>query len=346
METILKKALGKRNESRPPVWFMRQAGRYHNHYQSIRANASFLEACKKPELACEVTMGPINDFDFDAAILFSDILFPLEAMGIPLDFNPGPQLGFLLREDSDLGRLHIGQANDLAFQYDALSMIRKELPTEKGLIGFVGAPLTLFYFAVEGSHKQSLESARSGLIDGRFEKFCEFLLPLLIDNMCLQAKAPIDAMALFDTCAGDLSSDQYKQIVVPVLEKVMSSFKQKHPDVDIIYYSKGTGDDHWQCLKDLPISCLGVDWTHDLTKVLERYGDQWAIQGNFDQTLLRDTPTNQFPDVVRSYFKPLENMPRHLLRGWVCGLGHGVLPQTPEENVRAFIQIQKEVFGE
>jgi len=346
METRFKKALGRRNELRPPVWFMRQAGRYHSHYQNIRSNASFLEACRQPDLACEVTMGPIEDFDFDAAILFSDILFPLEVMGMPLDFNPGPQLGFLLRDNSDLDRLHSGQVEALNFQYEALAKIRTALPSSKGLIGFVGAPLTLFYFATEGSHKKSLDSARAGLTDGRFEKFCKFLVPLLIDNMCLQAKAPIDAMAMFDTCAGDLSPEQHQQIVVPILAEVMSAFKSKHPEVDIIYYSKGTTDKHWQNVEDLPISCLGVDWNHDLVKVIERYGDHWAVQGNFNQMLLRDTPTDKFADLLRSYFEPLRQMPAERRRGWICGLGHGVLPQTPEANVRTFIQVQKEVFGE
>src|SRR5690606_24617806 len=127
-------------------WFMRQAGRYHSHYQKLRATHGFTQLCKKPELACEVTMGPIEDFGFDGAILFSDILFILESMGMPLDYDPGPKLGWLLRSTDDLKNLNgsVDVAQSLGFQRDALALLKNRLPEDKSLIGFVGAPFTLY----------------------------------------------------------------------------------------------------------------------------------------------------------------------------------------------------------
>src|SRR4051812_34624289 len=184
-QNLFRSALKQENSSRPPVWFMRQAGRYHAHYQALRAKHSFIDLCKIPEVACEATMGPIRDFDFDAAILFSDLLFPLEAMGMGLKYEEGPKLDWHLKETSDLARLQGGGGlvKELEFQARALEQIRKKLPQDKGLIGFVGGPLTLFCYAVEGSHKGELDSARKGLNDGRFTGFFEKLLDLLVGNM-------------------------------------------------------------------------------------------------------------------------------------------------------------------
>src|SRR6185437_10887260 len=141
-------ALRRENDSRPPVWLMRQAGRYHSHYQRLKGRHTFMDLCRKPELACEVTLGPVRDFGFDAAILFSDLLFPLEAMGTGLRYDPGPKLDRHLRAIEDLNWLRGGKelASQLVFQAEALTRIRAELSPDKGLLGFVGGPLTLFCY--------------------------------------------------------------------------------------------------------------------------------------------------------------------------------------------------------
>lgn len=339
-------ALNRKNQGRPPVWFMRQAGRYHSHYQVLRGKYSFMELCKKPEVACEVTMGPIRDFDFDAAILFSDLLFPLEVMGMGLRYDEGPKLDWHLREVSDLKRLASGASlvSGLEFQGQAMSLIRKSLPTEKGLIGFVGAPLTLFYYAVEGSHQGKLNSAYDGLRDGRFTGFCEKLQDLLIENMVLQAQAGADAIALFDTCGGEVDAETYQTIVVPELSRVLTRFKERMPHTPIIYYSRGTGPAHWTSLKGLPISCMGIDWRHDLPTVLSEWTENFAIQGNFDPNLLF-LPAKELEARLRNYFESIQKIQTRYLDGWVSGLGHGVLPATPEENVKLFIRLQKEYFS-
>ncbi len=200
----------RQNKGRPPVWFMRQAGRYHAHYQGLRQTHGFMDLCKKPEVACETTMGPIRDFDFDAAILFSDLLFPLEVLGMGLSYEPGPKLEWHLQNKADLGRLNPGGeslARQLSYQSDAMALIRKALPVEKGLIGFVGGPLTLFFYAAAGSHSGDLKTAHEGMKDGRFEGFCERLEDLLAENMAMQARAGADTIAMMDTCAGEVSAE-------------------------------------------------------------------------------------------------------------------------------------------
>src|ERR1700728_1750416 len=179
-ETLLQQALARRNQARPPVWFMRQAGRYHGHYQRLRARYEFIDLCKRPELAVEVTMGPIEDFGFDAAILFSDLLFPLEAMGMGLRYEPGPKLDWHLRTLADLARLTGGaqRAQHMAFQAEALSRLRQRLDGERALIGFVGGPFTLYAYAVAGSHEGFARDALAEHDGALYHGFTERLQPL------------------------------------------------------------------------------------------------------------------------------------------------------------------------
>ena len=181
--------------------------------RSSKQTHTFIDLCKKPAVACEATMGPIRDFDFDAAILFSDLLFPLEVMGMGLKYDPGPKLGWHLRECADLKKLKGGakKAAELSYQADAMRLIRSALPASKGLLGFVGGPATLFAYAVEGGHSGELASTKAGLTDGRFEGFNEQLLELLAENMALQARAGADTVAVLDTCAGEFDPEIYRQ---------------------------------------------------------------------------------------------------------------------------------------
>ena len=171
-ESLLQRAIARRNPGRPPVWFMRQAGRYHRHYQRLRARHDFIELCKRPQLAAEVTLGPIEDFGFDAAILFSDLLFPLEAMGMGLRYEPGPKLDWHLRQPSDLARLQGGAARaaHMSFQAEAIALLRTRLPADRSLIGFVGGPFTLYAYAVAGSHEGFAREGIAGLDNGLFAR--------------------------------------------------------------------------------------------------------------------------------------------------------------------------------
>jgi uroporphyrinogen decarboxylase len=344
---LLQQAIRRENLDRPPVWFMRQAGRYHSHYQNLRQNNSFMDVCKKPEVACEAALGPIEDFGFDAGILFSDLLFPLEVMGMGLKYDPAPELAWHIETPADAERLNSGKelASQLKFQADAIKLTKQRLPETTGFLGFVGGPLTLYCYAAEGSHKGELTSARRGLTDGRYEIFCAKLKDLLIENMVIQAEAGADTVAILDTCAGELNPDEYRQFVVPALSDVMQGFKARCPDTPITYYSKNTNAKHWESLTSLPIACMGIDWHHDIAEVLTDWNDQWAIQGNVDPDWLF-LETNELVARISKIFTKVKALPASYRRGWICGLGHGVLPGTPEKNVRAFLKTQKEFFGE
>jgi uroporphyrinogen decarboxylase len=329
-EGRLLSALRRRNFSRPPVWFMRQAGRYHSHYQRLRARHDFIELCKNPQLACEVTLGPIEDFGFDAAILFSDLLFPLEALGMGLSYEPGPKLAWHLQLPADLARLRSGPEliRTLDFQAEALRLIRPRLPSSCGLIGFVGGPFTLYAYAVAGSH----------------EGFCERLVKLLADNMALQAAGGAECIALFDTAAGALSPAQFAEHIAGPLAQVVAEFRRAHPTVPLIYYSRETGPAHWAALDALDLQCLGIDWRHDLAATLRLQTPRWCVQGNLDPEWLL-LPAPELESRVRAVFSKVLGLPAEVRAAWVCGLGHGVLQHVPEDNIRLVLRIQHEMFA-
>ncbi|MFI4913894.1 MAG: uroporphyrinogen decarboxylase family protein [Steroidobacterales bacterium] len=344
--TRLLAALARRNYSCPPVWFMRQAGRYHRHYQALRAQHEFVELCKNPRLAAEVTLGPIAEFDFDAAILFSDLLFPLEAMGMGLRYAPGPQLDWQLRTSADLARLQGGAAlaSRLSFQAEALALLRRQLSAERALIGFVGGPFTLYAYAVAGSHEGFSRAGLPGLADGLYSGFCERLTMLLAANMVLQARAGADCVAIFDTAAGSLAPAQFARFAAAPLAAVLQEFRRDCPETPVIYYSRETGPAHWAALAALDIQCLGIDWRHDLAATLTAQHRERCIQGNIDPQWLL-LPATQLEPRVRAVFASVRALPAPVRAAWVCGLGHGVLPGTPEENVRLVVEILREMFA-
>jgi uroporphyrinogen decarboxylase len=290
-------------------------------------------------------MGPVHDFNFDAAILFSDLLFPLEVMGMGLRYDPGPKLDFHLQTPADLARLQGGAAlaAGLQFQAEAVTLTRRRLRADKGLIGFVGGPFTLYVYAAAGSHENAA-AALPGLHNGLYAGFNDKLLDLLAHNMALQARAGADVVALFDTAAGEIDAETYGQYVVPVLADLLARFRKLDALTPVTYYSRGTGPAHWDQLDGLPFQCLGIDWRHDLSEVLERYGDRYAIQGNVDPDWLL-LPAAELEQRLRAWFAPLQRLSVQQRRGWICGLGHGILQRTPEDNVRLFLRLQRELFA-
>jgi uroporphyrinogen decarboxylase len=345
-ESLLQQALARRNPGRPPVWFMRQAGRYHRHYQRLRARHDFMELCKRPELAVEVTLGPIEDFGFDAAILFSDLLFPLEAMGMGLRYEPGPKLDWHLRGTADLARLQPGAARaaHMTFQAEAITRVRARLPADRALIGFVGGPFTLYAYAVAGSHEGFARAGIGGLDNGLYSGFNERLRELLAANMALQAEAGADCVAIFDTAAGTLTPEQFARHAVPALAAVVQEFRARCPDTPLIYYSRDTGPAHWAGLRAIDLQCLGIDWRHDLVEALLGQSDHWGVQGNIDPQWLL-LPPAELEARLRAMFAGVLALPAARRGAWICGLGHGVLQHTPEDNVRLVLKVQREMFG-
>jgi len=324
------------NKTQVPVWFMRQAGRYHSHYQNIKKDSDFMTMCKDPSLACEITMGPIRDFNFDAAILFSDLLFPLEQMGLGLTYDPGPILKIKLETPADLKKCKIIEDSKSYYQFQkkATELLRVELPKTKSLLGFVGAPWTLYTYAVEGSHSGNLTSSKKGFYDGRWQGFCEMLLPNLLDEMSLQAQGGADTVCLFDTAVGELMVTDFKEFIVPVLRKVTADFKKIHPDKKIVYYSKLTHMNYLEEIQDKNIDVLGIDWRMSLSDALKRFSKDYYIQGNFDPSYLH-YDWARVEEKLKQFYSPLKDCDQSK---WICGLGHGVLQQTPEENVRKAVE--------
>jgi uroporphyrinogen decarboxylase len=323
-----------------PVWFMRQAGRYHSHYQGIKKNSDFMTMCKTPELACEVTLGPIQDFGFNAAILFSDLLFPLEQLGLGLSYHSGPPtLEWHLKSVADIKRLKIIKPGKEFYQFqgDACKLLRERLPKDVTLIGFVGAPFTLYTYAVEGSHAGNLVAAKQGLYDGRFEAFTKLLLPEVLEEMLMQAQNGAQAVALFDTAAGELCADDYKELIVPKITELLKNFKEKSPKTKIIYYSKHTQAAHVKALDLKNIDVIGVDWRCDLVEIQKLLPPHVFIQGNLDPAWLH-LPWELLEKKAKKYYQDLRDRELDFKR-WIAGLGHGVLIETPESNVRNLVKL-------
>jgi len=303
-----------------------------------------MDLCKVPELAAEVAMGPIRDFDFDVAILFSDLLFPLEALGLGLTYEPGPKMGWHLQEESDLKRLHpfADAIEQLKFQKEAMRLTRQMLPNEKSLIGFVGGPWTLFSYAAEGDHSGSLKESKRKI--SLFDPFCEHLMPLLLANIELQFEGGAEVVMIFDTSAGELDPFLYRRVVVPKLQILAERFAGR-----LGYYAKGVLPAHYDdpSFQKLPWAGMGFDHRWDLSGVLRNEviasAHKGFIQGNFDQALLFLT-NDEFEREARRYFKRYQELSLEDRAGWVCGLGHGVLPGTPEDNVRRFVDLARELF--
>lgn len=324
----------------PPIWMMRQAGRYQQRYQAMRARHSFDTLCRQPELSAEVAMGSIEDFDFDAAILFSDLLFPLEALGFGLSYDEGPPKldGHLTHERIDAFRPWRDAAPLLRFQGDAVAATRERLGRDKGLIGFVGGPWTLFVYAVEGSHAGALATAKSS--PDLYARFAAVCVPLLVETIRMQLDAGADVVMIFDTAAGELASETFAEFIAPDLAALAASFPGR-----IGYYAKASHPDQFKApvFAAAPWSGIGVDARWSLPDLLASRR-QGFVQGNFDPALML-LPETQFRLALRMYLEPLQALTPELRRGWICGLGHGVLPRTPEAHVRAFVDAVREAFA-
>jgi len=328
-------ALARKEQAIPPIWMMRQAGRYHSHYQGMRKDNSFMDLCKKADLAAEVAMGPIRDFDFDVAILFSDLLFPLEAIGMGLSYGDGgPKLGWHLNPQTIN---EIKNPDDalpaLQFQQAAVEKTREVLPDDKSLIGFVGGPWTLFVYATAGSHKGNLAPVHQNM--PLFKPFCETMVPLLKKNIQLQLDGGAEKVMLFDTAAGEISPYLYHEMVLPSIIELAETFPGK-----LGYYAKNiqtTYYDH-DFFRSGTLAGLGFDHKWQLSDAF-KVSETGFVQGNFHELLLTqdESEFKKHVDVYIQRMKQIEDR-----RGWVCGLGHGIIPQAKENNVRYFIKTIRE----
>jgi uroporphyrinogen decarboxylase len=322
----------------PPIWMMRQAGRYHRPYQALRAKHSFEALCRDPHLSAEVAMGPIDEFDFDAAILFSDLLFPLEALGFGLSYADGPPK---LDGSLDDERIRRFRSPDdaiarLTFQRDAMRATRARLAPDKALIGFVGGPWTLFVYAVEGTHAGRLARAKAS--PALYRAFADRVVPLLIENIRLQFEGGADIVMVFDTAAGELTAAAFASETASDLDGLAAAFPGR-----LGYYAKGANEDHFAALTGVWAG-IGVDMRWPLAKTLAQPRPRRFVQGNFDPESLR-AATPDFLAALDGYLATLRPLSPDTRRGWICGLGHGVLPGTPEAHVSRFVSAVREAFA-
>ena len=314
-------ALHRIEQKVPPIWLMRQAGRYHSHYQNLKTKHTFEELCKVPELICETTMGPIQDFDFDAAILFSDILFPLDYLGMGLAFNPGPEFANPLTEQILNNEKKQSFSDYIKFQIDGLTLIRDTLPDNKSLIGFVGAPYTLFKFAQR--HPQS----NSNLLND----FLPVIEKILEENIDLQFGIDLDILMIFDTEAQYLNLDEFNKNVKPFIKKIVHKYPGK-----IGYFTKDIDDEKYESLKtikDLKLTVVGSN--QDIFSKLPN--TNLSLQGNFSNDYLAIEDIVEFKKHLDNFIKYIKDQDLSKRSGWICSLDHGVLKTTPEHNVKLFI---------
>ena len=327
-------------QSTPPIWFMRQAGRYHSHYQSLRKKHSFVELCKTPNLAAEVAMGPINDFDYDVAILFSDILFPLESLGLKLDYNPGPVFDRILKETDIIktpGELDI--INKHNFQAEALKLTRAFLPEEKSLVGFVGGPWTLLSYGLGIKDQDKVENLHENLF---FEKsLYDVLIPMLKSIIKMQLDNNAEIVYLFDTNAKQLEHDYFtKKYILELKHNIFSEFPNK-----IAYFCKNNPlIEEPSTNSDLQLSGMVYGKNEGLENILPKVKTGF-IQGNFDPLHLLK-PEDEFKVELNKFIQKFSKLSSEERSGWICSLSHGVLPKAKEENVKYFINKVRTIFNE
>ena len=338
------RALMRQPVDRTPMWIMRQAGRYLPEYRATRAKAgSFMNLCKNPELACEVTLQPLDRFELDAAILFSDILTVPDAMGLGLGFyeGEGPRFANPVRTAADIDRLPIPDPEgELKYVMDAVRTIRHELHGRVPLIGFSGSPWTLAAYMVEGEGSRDFSRAKAMMFDR--PELMERLLDKITQSVSAylngQIAAGAQAVMLFDTWGGMLTPRDYLRFSLEPMRKVIAQLKRENDGrkVPVVLFTKGGGQ--WlEAMADSGADALGLDWTTDIGEARRRVGDKVALQGNMDPNVLYASPgriREEVAGILSAYGTG---------NGHVFNLGHGIHPGIDPEHVAALVQAVREL---
>lgn len=331
MESILLQALRCQNRGRPPVWLMRQAGRYLPQFRSLREKYGFLEMCHQPELAVETTLLPIHLLGFDAAILFSDILVIAEALGVGLRFEKdlGPVIERPLNQVSDihsLPKIHVEEK--LGYVAEAIRMLRTRL--EVPLIGFCGAPFTLASYMIEGGSSRDLKKTKRWMLaePESFHQLLELISEASIAYLKMQIKAGAQAIQIFDSWASALAHGQFREFSLHYLQKIVRAL-----DVPVILFCRGSSVFASQLAEAQP-AAISVDWNADLSSIRGQLPSV-ALQGNLDPDILH-APRNV---VVREVKRLLDSMRQD--PGYIFNLGHGITPEVPVDNVKALVETVK-----
>ncbi len=324
-----------------PVWFMRQAGRYMAEYRALRRDHTILEICKTPRLAAEVTRQPVDALDVDAAIIFADLLLPLEPMGLGLEFvaGDGPRIERPVRSRADIDSLQTGRAADLDYVGESIALARRHLDDRVPVIGFVGAPFTLASYMIEGRGSRHYAATKSLMWSdpSGWRELMERIVAVLAPYAASQVAAGASAIQVFDSWVGALSPSDYERFVLPHSRELVRRIQSG--GVPVIHF--GTGNAGF-----LDVFCraggdvLGLDWRVDLAEAWKRVGHETPVQGNLDPLALL-APLPELRRKVRAVLAAAAGRPGHIFN-----LGHGIIPETPVEHVRAAVGMVREYCAE
>ncbi len=322
-----------------PVWFMRQAGRYMPEYRAVRAKYSLLEICRQPDLAAEVTLQPVRALGVDAAILFADILLPLIPMGVQLEFaaGEGPVIGNPIRSLGDVNALRpVNVDESLADVLQTVRLVRRELEGRLPLIGFAGAPFTLASYLIEGGGSRNyLRTKRLMLTEpAAWHALLEKLARMVADYLTAQVRAGAQAIQLFDSWVGCLASEDYRQYVLPYSRQVLSEVATT--GVPVIHFGADTAT-LLPAMAEAGGSVIGLDWRIPLADGWRLAGEDKAVQGNLDPVALF-APRPELETRVRRILAQADGRAGHIFN-----TGHGLLPETPVDNVRAVVDMVHDI---
>ncbi len=323
-----------------PVWFMRQAGRYMKQYREIRAKNSILEICKRADLAAQVTLQPIEALDVDAAIVFADLLLPVEPMGLKLKFvaGEGPQIDNPVRTSNDVDSLSISNTDDLGYVGEAIQLVTRALAGRVPVIGFVGAPFTMASYMIEGGPSKNFVATKRLMYHD--ETLWRRLMGKLVDVLgpyaLMQVGQGARAIQVFDSWVGALGPDDYVRYVAPysraLIERIRSS------GVPVIHFGTGAAG-FFKELHAAGGDVMGVDWRVNIDQAWMDISYRSAVQGNLDPTALF-APLPELKTKVTELLRRTGTRPGHIFN-----LGHGILPETPVENVKAVVDIVRNFRG-
>jgi uroporphyrinogen decarboxylase len=325
---------------RTPVWFMRQAGRYMPEYRAVRKQYSLLEICKKPELAAEVTITAAEILGVDAAIIFADLLLPLEVMGLPFHFSTGegPVIEKPVREAEDIALLRTDRASDLGYVSEAVGLVAKHFAGRLPIIGFCGAPFTLASYMIEGGASRNYVHAKTMMYNSPvvWDMLMRKLVSVTAEYSAEQVRAGADVIQIFDSWVGCLGVEDYRRYVLPYVTGMVKKLQQT--GAPVIYFGTGSST-LLPAMKETGADVIGLDWRLPLDEGWGRLEHASAVQGNLDPVLL-------FAD-----WKEVKSRAENILfsaagrPGHIFNLGHGILPETPVENVKSLARFVQEYSG-
>ncbi len=320
-----------------PVWFMRQAGRYMKQYREIRAKHTILEICRRPDLAAQVTLQPVEILDVDAAIIFADLLLPVEPMGLKLKFvtGEGPVIANPVRNSSDIDSLSISNTDDLGYVGEAIQLVVKALAGRVPVIGFVGAPFTMASYMIEGGPSRNFIRTKQMMY--RDETLWRRLMGKLVDVLgsfgVLQVSAGARIIQVFDSWVGALGPDDYVRFVAPYSRALIE--RVRAAGVPVIHFGTGAAG-FFRELHAAGGDVMGVDWRINIDQAWMDISYRSAVQGNLDPAVLF-SPLPELRMRVHELLKRTGSRPGHIFN-----LGHGILPETPVENVKACVDFVRE----